>query len=841
MQSIYSAHEENFSLVLPIFVYTDKEAALSSYSDLNRTIEKAGKCVRKHSITVKPKKKSGKLTDKQKAFQNKHEYVKWIDDAELLEAKSNMIKQDYFAAIEQFSHIIRQYDDQDTKTEAYIWLARCYTEMGKYDQANDFLNTLTSDMTKVSKKLRGDLAATQADLLLRQSRYVDALPFVEEAISFTKAKRDKVRLMYIAAQLSQLNEENRRASDWYQKVIDCNPDYKYVFNASINKAAIFNSETGNSEQMQRTLSKMLKDEKNVDYLDQIYYALGSIAYNEMHDDDALWFFKQSVANSTSNENQKSISYLSIADIYFELPNYKQAQLYYDSALVSLPREYPNYADIKNKADNLTALVNCTETIQREDSLQRLAKMSEKERNRVIDKLIQKVVAEEQAERAREAEAQNDLVQAQQLSRQNTQSGGAWYFYNPASLSLGQNEFKKKWGNRKLEDNWRRSNKSSTDWDSMNEPDTVVAETNAKSSDKKSREYYLADIPLTDSAFKVSQHRLQTAYYDLGVVYKDKFADYQLATNAFIDYLNRYKKSDLEVDALFNLYRVYLLQKDYANADIYKKRVVNEYPNTDYAKILTDPDYYKELEKAENQLNFMYQATYQFFLNDECESVASTFAYVDSAYSNSKLIPKFELLYTLCSGKNCDTATFEAKLKDFVAKYPKTDESGFASEVIAALNRKPHQFEELTPEQLLAEQQLAEQRAYDSLDISLYNYNADEQHYYLVVVDNSKLDENKVKFNLIDFNDAYFDFLNFDVNSVRLAAETSLVLVSNFKNAKMARNYIESVIIAGEAFESITTDSYQHFTISKSNYDKLLEDRNVDRYKKFFELNYTVKP
>jgi TolA-binding protein len=844
MDNIYSAHEDNFSLVLPIFVYSDKEAALTSYSDMNRVIEKSEKCMRKHSITAKPKtKKNKKLSDKKKEFQNKNEYVKWIDNAEILEGKAKTIKQDYFAAIEQFSHIVHQYDEQDTKTEAYIWLARCYTEMEKYQQADDFISTVTGDMSKVSRKMMAPLAQTQADILLRQGRYADAIPYVETAVqTIHRDKREKIRLMYILAQLYQINEDNRKASEWYQKVIDKNPDYQYVFNARINKASIFSSESGGSASLQRELTKMLKDDKNTDYLDQIYYALGNIAYNEMRDDDALWYFKQSIAASTTNDNQKSISYLAVADIYFDKPDYRNAQLYYDSAMVNLPHEYPDYQNIRRKAENLTDLVNCIETIQTQDSLQRLARMSESERNKIIDRKIQEVKNAEQAEKNRENEAKNELAQAQQMSRQNTQTGGKWYFYNQSSLSLGQDEFRKKWGSRKLEDNWRRSNKTVTEWDDMSSTaENNEAEDTKKGLDNKSREYYLVDIPLTDSAYKVSQQKMEEAYFNLGVVYKDKFADYPLAIDAFTDYMKKYPRSEKEVSAMFNLYKTYLLQKDYANADVYKKLIIREYPETDYAKILNDPDYYKELERAENELNFMYQVTYRYFLNDECDNVNSTFRYVDSAYPDSRLMPKFALLNTLCMGKQTDSLTFESYLKTYIEKYPKSEEAGYARDVIAALNRKPHEVEEKTEEQILAEEQLAAQAAYDSLDVSLYNYDADELHYYIVVVDKHKLEESRIRFGFIDFNDEYFDFMNFDVTTAKLTEDYGIVRVDKFKNARMAQNYIESVIVAGEVFDGVISDSYKQYIISKSNYDKFLEDGNLDRYNKFFDMNYKLNP
>ena len=238
---------------------------------------------------------------------------------------------------------------------------------------------------------------------------------------------------------------------------------------------------------------------------------------------------------------------------------------------------------------------------------------------------------------------------------------------------------------------------------------------------------------------------------------------------------------------------------------------------------------------------MYQVTYRYFLNDECDNVNSTYRYVDSAYHESRLMPKFALLNTLCMGKSTDSLTFESMLKSYIEKYPKGEEAGYARDVIAALNRKPHEIEEKTEEQILAEEQLAAQAAYDSLDVSLYNFDADELHYYIVVVDKHKLEESRIRFGFIDFNDEYFDFMNFDVSTAKLNEDYGIVRVDKFKNARMAQNYIESVIVAGEVFDGVVSDSYKQYIISKSNYEKFLEDGNLDRYNKFFDLNYTLNP
>lgn len=838
MRVINDAHEDNFSLILPVFTYSDKEDALKAFSNMSRVIEKGEKCIRKHSITAKPKKKKGKQTAKDKAFQEKIEYVKWIDDAEMLIGKAQMIKQEHYAAIEAFTSIVRTFDDEKTKKEAYIWLARCYTELGKFVEAQDFMIRVTSDGNEVPRKLRSSYNATQADIYLRQQRYAEAIPFMEDAVATTRKKQDKVRYMYILAQLYQQNDDNIKAEQMFSKVIKTSPDYTYVFNAQINKAGLYNAETGNSESLQRELKRMLKDEKNIDYCDQIYYALGNIAYNEMRDDDALYFYKKSVEANTINTTQKSISYLAVAEVSFEKPDYTTAQKYYDSALVDLPREYPNYKSIKNKSDNLNYLIECINTIQTQDSLQKVARMSEYDRNALIQKKINEVKQAEQAEKNREQRRLSDIAETQATNRQN-QTSGAWYFYNQASLSAGQSEFKKRWGNRKLEDNWRRSNKTVVEWTENNEHETESE--NNRPTDNTQPEYYLADLPLTDSAMRASEKKLEEATYNLGVIYKDKFEDFDLATTSFNSFLDKYPKSEYVPAALYNLYKIYLLNKDYTNAEKCKQQLITEHPDSDYARILSDPEYYRDIDRIERQLNFMYMATYRYFLTDSCAKVNYNYAYVDSAYPNSKLLPKFALLNTLCQGKNADTVTFKGLLQQYINRFPNSEEKSYAQDVIDALNRKPRVVEVKTEEQLIAEAEQAAQAAYDSLDVSMYNYDAAAEHYYMVVALAGKVEDARIKFNLIDFNAEYFDFLNFNITSQKTSDEFSVIMVEKFRNMKMARNYYESVVVAGEVFADITTDSYKHYIISAENLTKFLEDKNLLRYDKFFKLNYKVEP
>jgi len=838
IKKIDEGYKDNYSLILPVFKFSNNEAVRVGYGDMNRVIEKGSKCIRKHSITQKPKRKEGRKKDKKRAeFVKQKEFVKWIDDSYIIIGKGHFYKHDFYPAIESFNYIVKEYSEKPIKYDGYLWLARTYTLMEKYDRAFEFLKKVEAEKDAVPEHLVGPFAVTQADVLIRTKQYDSAIPYLIIAVENTKNKKERVRYQYILAQLYQRIDETKKAYDAYGVVVEMKPDYEMTFNARINRASIFNATAQDSKQLQKELYKMLKDDKNIDFRDQIYFALGNIAYNESRDNEAIDFFILSANSSTVNTNQKSLSYLAAADIYFERPDYRNSQMYYDSSMVFLSKEYPDYVQIKNKSSNLNELVRNLEIIDYEDSIQKIALLSEAERNIKIDKIIADVIAKEQLEKELLAQQQRDLMLIEQQGRQmDNQSTGQWYFYNPSMLSMGRAEFIKKFGDRKNEDNWRRKNKTVMDWDSFGEDGEANADSVENIYSNTTREYYLVGLPMTDSAMQVSEQKIEEAYYDIATLYKEKFNDFPLSINAYLELLKEYPQTEFKLLTYYNLYKLYFLSKDFEKAEEYKNIVISEYPNSEYAKVLSDPDYFKQLEKIENQVKFIYQATYKYFITDNCDEVYYNYQFADSAYSDSKLIPKFALLATLCSGHSGDTVAFKDSLSVFQQRFPDTEEAQYAQEVLAALDRETR---EVILEDVFGGE-LAVVENMDSIDVSMYNYAPDSLHYYMVVVSNEKADANRVKFNLTNFNLDYYYFLEFNLESEMLSADYSLVTVKKFKNKNMANNYFESVKIAGEIFEEIDDEAYREFFISRENYNVFLQDKNLLRYQKFFDDNY-LKP
>lgn len=837
VKKIDDSYKENYSLLLPIFRFSNNDAVREAFGDMNRAIEKGSKCIRKHSITEKPKRKEGSSRDKKdKSFYDQKQFVKWIDNAYLLIGKAQFYKHDFYAGIETFSYIVREYKEPDVRYEAYLWLARTYIEMNKFDKALDFLAKLETEKVLVPKHLIGPLALTEADLMIRQKQYDKAIPFMRDAIAYTKKKKEKARNLYILAQLYEKNEEKTKAFDTYGKVIDLNQTYEMTFNARINQASIFNSASADSRPLQRELQKMLRDDKNIDYRDQIYYALGNIAYNESKDKEAIEYFLLSANVSTQNNNQKAMSYLAAADIFFIIPDYRNAQAFYDSAVSFLTPEYPDYLTLKNKSQNLNQLVENILIIENEDSLLRIAALPESQRNDFVDQLIAKVIEKERQEKELQAQEQKEMAYLQQQGNEmEKKEGTSWYFYNQNMLAMGFQEFKKKWGDRKLEDNWRRKNKSTTSFDEMAEEQSAGADSAKQVFSNKSREFYLVGLPLTDSAKQVSNQKIEQAYFNMAGIYKEKLNDFNQSIDGYLKLLEKFPQTEFRLSSYYNLYKLYFLLKDYPKADNYKALILAEYPDSEYAKVLGNPDYFKELEKIDNQVKFLYQATYKYFLNSNCTEVQNNYRYVDSMFHESSLLPKFALLNALCNGNEGDTLALKSSLEQFKLQFPKSNEVAYADEVLAALERKPREVElAQKPKDEFGVDAAIE---IDSVDLAIYTFNPQKTHYYLLVLANKKVSTNSVQFKLTNFNLDYFSYLEFDVSNELLSADYTCVVVKKFKNRNMANNYFESVIIAGEVLDDLLNDTYRSFIISDENYTAFLKDKNLLKYQKFFELNY----
>jgi len=848
-KKISNSIKDDFTNILPVFPISNQTAAKSAATEMQTALDKSAKVIKLHSITARPKRKGGNLSKKQKAFYNKTEYCNWIDDSWFLTGKSKLVNNDLYGAEEAFEYIIREYTNEEIMFDASIWLARTYNEMKKYGDSKIILDRVEGEK-KFPKRLFKDLTLSYADLYIKQKKYEDAIPKLKTAITVTRKKKEKARYYFILAQLYQKSQQYSNASDAYTLVTKCNPPYEMIFNAQINRAICFDMGSGNADQIRKQLTKMLKDDKNIDYRDQIYYAIGNLYQKENKIDMALENYKLSASTSVSNSQQRALSFLSIADIYFVKQKYILSQNYYDSTMAFLDTKYSDYNAVEAKSKNLTELVKSLLTIQDEDSLQKIALMNEKDRNKFIDNLIQEVIKEEERKKQEEQQQQiNSMLfqQNQQNQNLNPNASGKWYFYNPATLSFGMSEFKKKWGNRKLEDDWRRKNKAIINLTPTDENDTV-SDLSSKPAitDPKKREFYLQNIPLTDSLLFVSNKKIEDAYFNSGETYLNKLKNLPMAIAQFETLNTRFPKTKYKLLSYYYLYKMNIELNNDAQANKYKNLILTEFPESNYAHILSNPNYLKELNEKKEKVNELYGLAYQEFTNKNYLNVFSYCKVADSLYSNNHIVAKFDLLKALSTGGTGDVNGLKNSLSDIITHYPGTEEKNTAENILAYVSKGDYSYlANKTSENNKTdsvpknnEQNIVENKT-EIVD-ELYKIDETDKQYFVILLDKNA-DIYRLKYNLFGYNIDYFSMFNFEISTGTWNERYQLIKVSPFSSKNDAVKYYKSVNKHKDVvFKLIDERQYQFFVISEKNIEALQANKDIDRYQKFFTKKYLEK-
>ncbi|MCX7986888.1 MAG: tetratricopeptide repeat protein [Bacteroidales bacterium] len=829
-------HKDDFTTLLPVFIYPGTEAANSVSSDMDRAIKKASKTIVLHSITAKPDYKKGVKSERQKAFYNKREYNKWIDDAYLLMAKAYIVKGELVYANNVLRQMLKDYPKENTYLEAQLLLARKLILEDEFTESGEILEKLT-DQKKFPRKHIALLNATYAEYYIRRKMPDKAAEKLEIAAKNAPNKFYRLRYTFILGQLYQQMGNYAKATEKYNQVIRMNPPYEMTFNARINMANVFEKGKGNASEIRQRLYKLLADEKNTEYRDQIYYAIGNLYMAENNKNKAIENYKLSVASSTGNSKQKARSYLAIADIYYQDREYLPSQAYYDSALSLLDEKFPDFDQVNNRARSLTMLAKSLQRIAFEDSVQFVAKMGENERNMFIDQIIAKVKEKEAEELRRQQEIQqeqaNNLMaynemQGRSLST-NTTAGGAWYFYNLTAKSSGEAEFKLKWGNRKLEDNWRRSNKNtlSTEGGETLADEEKTGEAGNKDTHKglsnKTREYYLVDLPLTDSAMKVSHERILSNLFVSASIYKNDLREYSLAANQYQEIIRRYPDKPEAAEAYFQLYMLARQQNNMSRAEEYKSKLMVQFPESMYAKLLANPNFLNEMQEKERQASQLYEQAYRQFNQGNFSQALQLSQQGIEQYPNHSLKVKFIFLYTLSKGRLQGNDTLRIGLAAFIRNYPKTDEASLAKDIIAALDAThPESKAE-------AEKQLAKAIYRQPLE--------NEKHWVFGCLRGTNINTaNQLSFNLINYNLDHYPNINLNIKIETLGNRYQLVVVREFKTRTEAMNYL-SAISGDPDVRREVGNIEDFFVINEENYKLLQGEGTIETYRAFYKEIY----
>lgn len=868
LKAIDKANEDDYTRVLNLYPVSNHKAAEASVSSMDQAIEKCRKCIKLHSIHVKPKKIDPKRRS-DPAYQNwlqSKEFNKQMYHAWLMLGQAEFHKGDFLGSIGTFNYVQRLYDnDNDVKAQCSLWIARAYAEMGWQYEAEDILERVNVDHLK--RKNQAQFAAASADVLLKGGHLKEAIPFVKIARQNEQKKLYRPRFEFVLGQLYQLDHQSGPAKAAYKRVLKMHPENEMDFNTRLRIAEL----DGDTLKTMKQLRRMAKLYKYRDQLDQIYGTMGNIYLYNRDTISALRCYEDAIAGSTKNGINKAAVLLTAGDIYYERKDFVNALPCYQEAVQIITTEHPEYARVKKRSEVLDELVVEVKTVQLQDSLQYLSSLSEEEQRAIVDKIIEDLIEKEKNDSLKAMQDARDAELAERSGPRsvNTQGmlGGStgdnsWYFYNEQLLRKGKQTFTQKWGTRPLEDNWRRRTKTTTssfmdengsgtgDMDenegdtNINTGDSIGSLPNdsvgampkpSGSSDPHDPNFYLQQIPRTDADFESSNRQIASALWNMIDIYRDKMQEIELSNAAFDEYCRRFSKDSTLVDLYYNQYLSALRMNDTTAAEQYRADIMRLFPETTQAKIVSNPNYFESLRRMAMEQDSLYEATYNAYVAGQFEQVKQQKVYAEENYPLSPLMPRFLFLNAVAVARTEGQEPFINQLRDMVNRYPSSELGAMAKDMLAMMGQG---MESQTGGSLASLQDLRKEDANTEMVDSTLTFSDDKTGttlvYLLIPQDEAQLNNllyEVALFNFSQFLIKDFDLVKYDQSpfSNPMAGKESALEISVFDGIDEGLWYIGLLQENAVLSELIQRLNAKVFAITETNKQLLEKGLSLEKY------------
>ncbi len=698
-------YEDDYSSLVylhPAEAYNNPKAP-QPQGDFKRSIEKAQKAIQLHSIKKRPKKKSGKGKDpKYKEWMKREEYNPFLHNAWMMMGRSQYLNGDFLGAASTFYYTSKLFTWlPETVVEAKLWQARSYCTLGwQFEAENIIIRIKPEELT--NNTLKGLYNLVYADYYIKGNNNEKAIPYLIEAVKFAKGPQ-KTRMKFLLGQLYTLEGKKQEAYVAFKDAGSSHSaSYRTKFNARIKQSEVYSG--ADIEKEVKALKRMTRYDRNKEYLDQIYYAIGNLYLSRQDTVHAIENYILATEKSTRNGIDKAITQITLGNLYFEQHKYDLAQPHFAEAVPQLPENSPNYEVLKRRSDVLDELAVYAQNVTLQDSLLRLSELSEEMQRNIIDKIIEELKKKEKEEEenaAREAYLAEQQAQGTGLQSSNApttyvmNTDDSWYFYNSATRSAGKTDFQKRWGSRKLEDDWRRRNKASFDMAEFNtsedgedddediESDEDVPEKSEKElKEEKEREkraedphypeYYLKQIPKTDDEKTIAHEVIQEGLFNMGIILKDKLEDYGAAASEFERLLVTYPDNIYRLDVYYNMYLMYMRKGDTTLAERYRNMIIGQFPESPQGMAMKDTNYFENIKMMNVRQEQMYADAYDAYLNNDNEKVHAAYEEMMCDFPLSEIMPKFMFLHALAYVTEKEPEKFNATLKELLERYPETD-------------------------------------------------------------------------------------------------------------------------------------------------------------------------
>lgn len=861
-------HKDNYTELLPIFNVRDPKTAAIGKSNFETAITKCEKAIKQHSIKARPKTNVNKRkTAEEKAYLARKEFNPFLKNAWLLLGKAQFQQGQFIEAASTFHYITGLYVGQpDVVSVARAYLARCYVELEWPYDAEDVFNKIGRDsITPEGLKERN---RSYADYLILTKQYQEAIPTLQKAIKKEKNKIQRARLNYLLGQLYHETGKQAEAYKAWQKVIRSNPPYELAFNARIKQTEV--AAKGNHYKMVKKLQRMARNKKNKDYLDLVYYAMGNIYLANNDTARCIGAYERGAKESTQNGTAKAMLLLHLGEIYWNKEDYINAQRIYAELIGILDKKHEQYKESEHRSTVLTEIEPHLSAIKLQDSLQWLAKAPETERNAAIDRVIEALKQKEKEEAKQEMQEKldqnkpatpstnNNTGNRGNLTQQNNQGGGLWYFYNPSVVSQGKRQFARTWGKRKLEDNWRRSHKQEDRNASFDEYDysemsdsmrTAIADSIAMadsiaeakerladslSQDPHHREYYMQQIPFTEEQLAASNEILKDGLYQAGIMEMEKLENFNLAYRTLLRLINDFPDV-ADKDVIY--YYMFLINgrlSNQAEAERFRQLLVSEYPESKYAAMLSNPHYELYARNGKHIEDSLYAATYEAYRMNRYNEVDQNYRLSGRDFPEGAHRAKFMFIQAMSQLYGGQRDSFLVTLKEVIAKYPKEEITEMAQAIMKGINEGralsdgKYEVSDIWGRRTTVTQNDSTAEAQKLTDEKLCPF------VFLLAYPDNSLDENQLLYEMAQYNFTNFVVRNFDMEFVRANGITQFQ-IKGFNNFDEVHIYAQKLY--ADPHMSTLLKGIRSVIISEENLKLLGTVFSYDDYKKFYDEKF----
>ena len=858
-----NGNRDNYTELLPLYTVANKQSRELGKAGYERAIEKCQKTIRLHSIKRRPVwDKNRRKTQRDREWLSRREYNPFLWRAWMLMGRSQFYKGDFDEAASTFAYMSRLYRTQPAiYGKARAWLAKCYIEEGWNYDAEDVIRATQRDSIHWAAQKEWDY--TLADYYLRTADYANAAQYLRRVIRHEMRRKQRAREWFIMGQIQTLLGNKTAATDAYRRVIRQNPPYEVEFNARIAMTEVMSGSQSNK--MIARLKRMAASDKNKDYLDQVYYAIGNIYMARRDTANAISAYERGAARATRSGIEKGVLLLRLGDIYWQRERYADAQRTYGEAIGLLDHDRPDYAQLNQRSKVLDELVPFTETVHLQDSLQQLARMDEASRNAAIDRVITQLKRKEREEQRLKAEQESsngtqpdgamDTGNSNRLNQQrplNSSISAAmkgdkvqWYFYNPMAVSQGKTAFRKLWGKRENVDNWRRTNKTvvavgNNDDEAVADTTELVADSipatlpDSTVADPHQREYYLAQIPFTDEQKAESDRLIMDALYNAGVIFKDKLDNLTLSERSLLRLIRQYESSERIPDAYYHLFLLYMRKGDKPTADSYVSLLKRNYPHNELTVLLSDPNYVENARFGVHIEDSLYAATYDAFKAGRYNEVKAGVELSGSRFALGANRDKFVFIGGLSKLNDGDAAGCVEDMRTVVEKYPQSGVAPLAGMIVKGVGEGRRLYGGKFDIDNVWQRRAAVLADSDSIATRQLSAERNTPFVYMAVYAPDSVDENRLLFNIARYNFTSYLVRNFDIAVEDVGGMHSMT-ISGFRNYDEALQYARQLHSQKPVAQLMA--HARSVIVSEENRQLLGQQFSYDDYDRFYTRHF----